>query len=452
MKQLKDSIDFGKDNVRVVFNRLFYPTLLGMVFSMVLNVTDGMFVGRGIGSLALAAVNAVAPLFTLSGGIALMLGMGGSVVASIHLSQGNERTARIVATQSVAASAVAMLLMTAVLLIWPEPIMKLFGCSDTMMPYALSYLKIFAPFLIMNGLILSVEFFIRLDGSPKYAMAGSMIGASLNIFLDWLFIFPFGWGLFGAALATGLSMTIGSVFLLAYMFSHKHQVRFTTFKVSTLRAWGHTLRNCGYMCKLGFSTMFAQLAVALMIIIGNNIFVRLDGDSGVAAFSVVCYLMPIVFMVYDAIAMAAQPVQSFNYGISDFARVRKAFRVALVTGVGYGALVVLLTTVFASSVVYLFIEKSDPAYAMAVDGLRLFSIGFIPMAINIVAMSYFQSVERILPAALISTLRGIVLMATCLLLMSKYWGNEGAWLAIPASETLTLLVTLALLARLRLEK
>jgi len=123
MKQLKDNIDFGKDNVRMLFNRLFYPTLLGMVFSMVLNVTDGIFVGRGIGSVALAAV-----------------------------------------------------------------------------------------------------------------------------------------------------------FLVTYLFNRKHEVRFASFKVSTLRAWMHTLRNCGYMCKLGFSTMFAQFAVALMIIVGNNIFVRLGGD------------------------------------------------------------------------------------------------------------------------------------------------------------------------------
>ena len=271
MKELKDSIDFGKDNVRGLFNRLFYPTLLGMVFSMVLNVTDGIFVGRGIGSLALAAVNIVAPLFTLSGGIALMLGMGGSVVASIHLSKGNDRTARIVASQSVSAAVAVLVLLSAILLIWPEPVLRLFGCSDTMMPYASDYLRTFAPFMFANGVILTTEFFIRLDGSPKYAMVGSIIGCVLNIFLDWLFIFPFGWGLHGAALATGISMLAGSVFLVAYLFDKKHNVRFNAFKITTLRAWAHTLRNCGYMCKLGFSSMFAQFAVALMIIVGQHL-------------------------------------------------------------------------------------------------------------------------------------------------------------------------------------
>lgn len=447
MKQLKDNIDFGKDNVRALFNKLFYPTLLGMVFSMVLNVTDGIFVGRGIGSIALAAVNIAAPLFTISGGIALMLGMGGSVVASIHLSKGNLRTARIVATQSVSASAVILIIISAVLLLWPEPVLRLFGCSDTMLPYARDYLMTFSPFMFANGLILSSEFFIRLDGGPKYAMAGSIFAALLNIVLDYLFIFPFGWGLHGAALATGISMVAAAVFLLAYMFRSKHTVRFTTFKVSTIRAWMHTLRNCGYMCKLGFSTMFAQFAVALLIIVGNNIFVRLGGDTAVAAFSVVCYLMPILFMVYDAVAMAAQPVQSYNYGIGDFARVRKAFKVAIVTGICYALFVVVCSTLLAPVVVYLFIDPADPANTLAIEGLRLSSIGFVPMAVNIIVMSYFQSVERVVPAAVISVLRGVVLMLLCMFTLSHFWGIDGAWLAIPASETLTMLVTLTFLNR-----
>jgi Na+-driven multidrug efflux pump len=189
-----------------------------------------------------------------------------------------------------------------------------------------------------------------------------------------------------------------------------------------------------------------------MIIVGNNIFVRLDGDTGVAAFSVVCYLMPIVFMVYDAVAMAAQPVQSYNYGTGDFGRVKKAFRVAIATGVCYAIGVVLLTTIFAPSVVYVFIDPADPANALAVEGLRLFSIGFVPMAVNIVVMSYFQSVERVIPATVISLLRGIVFMLACLLLMSHIWGNEGAWLAIPTSEILTMIVTLTMLACVKVEK
>ncbi len=449
MAELKDRIDFGREDVRVLFNKVFYPTLLGMVFSIVFNVTDGIFVGRGIGSLALAAVNVVAPVFMISGGISLMLGMGGSVVASIHLSKDNLKTARMVTTQSVCAAVVSMAAFAAVLLLFPQPILRFFGCSDTMMPYASDYLKVFAPFAVVNGIILSSCFFIRLDGAPKFAMAANIVGALLNIFLDWLFIFPLQWGLHGAALATGIAMSVESLGLLAYLLLPKHRLHFGRVKLSTLRAWMHTLRNCGYMCKLGFSTMLAQLAVALMVICGNNIFVRLTGDTGVAAFSVVCYLSPIVFMVYDAIAVAAQPIQSYNYGAGALARSWKALKLALATGVGYGALIVLLTTVFARPVASLFIAESDPAHALAVEGMRLFSLAFIPMAVSIVTMGFFQSVEKVRQATVISTLRGFVLMLLCFFGMTLLWGEVGAWLAIPASELLTMCVTLALLLHYR---
>lgn len=444
MAELKDSIDFGKGNVTTLFNRIFYPTIFGMIFSMVFNITDGIFVGRGLGSTALAAVNIVAPLFTIMGAIGLMLGTGGSVLASIHLSRDNVKTARIVATQSVGATVATLLLLTAVILIFPEPILRVFGCSDTLMPYAKEYLMVIAPFAAPNGIILSTEFFVRLDGSPKYAMTACIISSLLNIFLDWLFIFPFGWGLFGAAIATGISMTVGAVILITYLFRKKHNIRFGAVKVSTLRAWAHTFRNCGYMCRLGVSSMLAQLGVTFMMICGNNVFVRLGGDSAVAAFSVVCYISPIVFMAYDAIAMSAQPIQSYNYGAGDMDRVRKALRVALANGIGYSLIIILLTAVFSKLVVGMFIVSSDPAYPMAVEGLRMFSIAFIPMAVNIVVMGYFQSIERVRQATVISVLRGFVLILAAFILLPMAFGIHGAWLAIPVTELITLAVTLFL--------
>lgn len=449
MAELKDKIDFSKGDIRGLFNKLFYPTLLGLVFSMVFNLTDGIFVGRGIGSMALAAVNIVAPLFTIVGAIGLMLGTGGSVVASIHLSQGKEQTARIVVTQSVVASVIVMILLAALMLIFPEPMLRLFGCSDTLMPYAKSYTLVIAPFFVMNAIILCAEFFVRLDGSPKYAMVGCIISSLLNIFLDWLFIFPFGWGLFGAALATGISMTVGAVMLLVYLFNGKRVLHFCRVKISTRRAWAHSFRNVGYMCKLGVSTFLAQMAVSFMMIIGNNVFVRLAGDTAVAAFSVVCYTMPIVFMVYDAIAMSAQPIVSYNYGIGDSVRVKQGLKVGLSTGLAFGSALVFLFAVFSKIVVGLFIGSSDPAYPMAIEGLRLFSIGFIPMAVNIIVLSYFQSIEKVKAAALISALRGFVILLIAFLTLPHLLDIHGAWLSVPVTEVLTCVVTLVLLRRNR---
>jgi len=447
MAELKDSIDFGKEKVQVLFNKIFYPTFLGMVFSIVLNVTDGIFVGRGVGSVALAAVNAVGPIFMIAGAIGLMFGMGGSVVASIHLSKSNEYTARIVTSQSVAFSVVSLALIATLLLVFSEPVLRFFGCSETMLPYALSYTKVFAPFMVCNGIILSGEFFVRLDGSPKYAMAASIVGAVLNIILDYLFIFPFGMGVVGAAAATGISMSVSVVMVLAYLFSKKHNLHFGKFKLTTLRAIKHTLRNGWYMCKLGFSTALAQLAIAFMMICGNNIFVRQIGDAGVAAFSVVCYLLPIVFMVYDGIAMAAQPIESYNHGQGNTARVREALGVALKTAILYGLVIAVGGSLLAKWVVYLFIDPVDPAYDIAVKGLRLFNIAFVPMAFNLIVMGYFQSIEKARQAMIISLMRSFAALSLFFLLLPHFAGVTGTWLAVPASEFVTFLVSLSLMIR-----
>lgn len=447
MPELKDSIDFGKEDVKVLFNKIFYPTFLGMVFSIVLNVTDGIFVGRGVGSVALAAVNAVGPVFMIAGAIGLMFGMGGSVVASIHLSKSNEYTARIVTSQSVAFSVATLAVIAAFLLVFTTPVLVFFGCSETMLPYAISYTKVFAPFMVCNGIILSGEFFVRLDGSPKYAMAASIVGAVLNIILDYLFIFPFKMGVSGAALATGVSMCVAMVMVLLYLFNKKHSLHFGKFKLSTLRAVKHTLRNGGYMCKLGFSTALAQLAIAFMMVCGNNIFVRQIGDAGVAAFSVVCYLLPIVFMVYDGIAMAAQPIESYNHGQGNTARVREALGVALRTSVIYGLAIAVGGSLLAKWVVFMFIVPTDPAYDVAVNGLRLFNIAFVPMAFNLIIMGYFQSIEKAGAAMVISLLRSFFALALFFVLLPHLFGVTGTWLAVPASEITTFLVSLSLMMK-----
>ena len=340
-----------------------------------------------------------------------MFGFGGSVVASIHLANGKEKTARIVTTQSLAATAAAQLLITALALIFPEHTLRIFGCSDTLMVLAKDYLFGYAPFLVFNGLLIASEFFVRLDGSPKFAMAASVVASGINVFLDWLFIFPMKMGIFGAAIATGIGTAIGMIMLVLYLATPQHKLHFVRFKL-TRTGLGLTFRNIGYMCKLGVSSLLSELSVAFLMLCGNFVFIRLCGDSGVAAFSVVCYLFPVVFMINNSMGQAAQPIISYNYGLQRTDKTRLA------------------------------LNSSDPAYPLAVSGLRLFSAGFIPFAVNVMAMSYFQSIERAKSATLITILRSFVFMGGAFVALPPLLGINGAWLAVPTSEILTMLVVL----------
>ena len=329
---MKDSIDFGSMEIPKLFRKLLIPTVLGMVFSAVFVITDGIFVGRGIGSDALAAVNITAPLFLISTGVGLMFGVGASVVASIHLAQGKVKAARINVTQAVAVSSLLLAAYSFLITSCAREVALLLGSSERLLPLAVEYMHWFAPFLPFSALLSSGMFFIRLDGSPNYAMLCNAVPAVINIVLDYVFIFILGWGMTGAALATSLGYIVGAGMILGYLGRRRNVVRLCRVKTSR-KSMRLTLRNVGYMCRLGLSTFLCEGAIAMMMFAGNYVFIRYLGEDGVAAFSIACYFFPIIFMVYNAIGQSAQPILSYNFGAGNGARLRKAFRLALLTAV-----------------------------------------------------------------------------------------------------------------------
>lgn len=436
---MKDSIDFGTTKVSHLFRMLLFPTVLGMVFSALFVVTDGIFVGRGLGSDALAAVNIVAPLFLLNTGVGLMFGLGASVVASIHLSRGKLKTARINVTQSFLVSSLIIIVLSA-LVVWKAAgTALLLGCSERLLPLAVDYIYGAIPFFVFSALLSSGMFFIRLDASPKYAMMCNVVPALLNVLLDYLFIFEFQWGMLGAAVATSIGYVVGALMIIWYLFLKGKDIRFYPVKMH-LRSLRMTARNVGYMCRLGFSSLLCEAAIATMMFVGNAVFIRYLGEDGVAAYSIACYFFPIVFMVYNAIAQSAQPILSYNYGAQLSARVREAFRVALATAVGCGVAFFIMTCLLSSAIVSLFMSPEYAAYELAKDGLPLFASGFVFFAVNIMAIGYYQSVEREKAALLITVMRGFVGVTFCFWLLPKFLGVAGIWLAVPMAELCTSLL------------
>lgn len=264
-----------------------------MIFSAIFIITDGIFVGKGIGSDALAAVNITAPLFLINTGVALMFGIGASVVASIHLSQGKVKVARINITQAVVVSSLLLIAYAAVILCNVEKIALLLGSSPRLLPLAVEYMHWFVPFLVFSALLSSGMFFVRLDGSPNYAMVCNIIPALLNIGLDYLFIFVLKWGMFGAALATSLGYIVGALMILIYLMQPHRVLHLCKVKLSS-KSLRLTLRNTGYMCKLGLSSFLCEAAIATMMFTGNYVFIHYLGEDGVAAYSIACYFFPII--------------------------------------------------------------------------------------------------------------------------------------------------------------
>ena len=192
---MRDSIDFENMDISELFRKLLIPTVLGMVFSAAFIITDGIFVGKGIGSDALAAINITAPIVMAAAGMGLMFGTGASVVASIHLSQGKQKVASINITQALVFSSLLILVLSAFCFYFIEPIGRMLGSSERLLPLVVEYMHWYMPFLVAYILLLAGSFYVRLDGAPNYAMLCNVVGAVVNIVLDFVFIFVLEWGM-----------------------------------------------------------------------------------------------------------------------------------------------------------------------------------------------------------------------------------------------------------------
>lgn len=441
MNDNRDSLDFGTTRVSHLFRKLFFPTLLGLISSVLLNLADGIFVGHGVGSNGLAAINIAAPLFQISTGIALMFGSGVSVVAAVHLSKGNVKAANINITQ---AFTVGMLLMTMVIIainIFPHLTAELFGGNDFLYPLVYDYILGVSPCLLFIVINIVGLFAIRLDGSPNFAMAVNTVSALINIFLDWLFVFPLHWGIFGAAVATSIASGVGSLMVAWYFIRRSRQLSLYRPKFSST-AIRLTLRNCGYMLRLGFPTFIAETAISCMMITGNFMFMRYLHEDGVAAFSVACYLFPMIFMFGNAIAQSSLPIVSYNYGLGKKDRIRTALHISAGLAVVLGILMSLAGFLYTPQIVDLFIGTPSPSRTIGVAGIPLFMLTCLPFTMNVVLIGYLQSLEQYKPATVFMLLRGFIFIIPCFILMPMMFGTEGLWLAEPLSETLTVALLL----------
>lgn len=434
--QERDAIDLGTVRVSTLFRRLFVPTLLGMLSISAVTVADGMFVGHGVGSDGIAAINIYVPLLMLAQGVGLMAGVGSSVVASIHLARGKVRAARLNVTQALWFVTLLTLLLVGAVMLWPDATARMLGASERLLPLVRDYLLWFSPGLLFQMWTAVGLFVIRLDGAPRVAMWCSVLSAVLNVVLDWWFIFPLGWGVRGAAFATAISVAAGGVVAVGYLLFRARMLRLCRVKWSrkSLRlSW----RNIGYQCRIGSSALLGEMTLAVLMFVGNGVFMRRLGDDGVGAFGVACYYIPFVFMVGNAIAQSAQPILSYNFGLANGVRVRAAASIALMTAVGCGAVVSALFVFVPEGLVGLFLPGENRAAQLAVAGFPLFAAGFIPFVVNLTAIGCYQSLERVRPATAFALLRGCVLLVPSFLLLPELCGVAGIWFAQPLSETLT---------------
>lgn len=417
-KDLKEFIKYAALNV------------MGMTGLSCYILADTFFISKGLGANGLTALNLAIPVYSLIHGSGLMLGMGGATKYSILKSQKNWGQTNKIFTNTVYLAgilAIAFLLtgifLTRVLTAFLGADQEVFGMTATY----LRVILLFAPAFLMNDILIC---FVRNDGDPKLAMLAMLGGSLSNVALDYLFIFPLKLGIFGAVFATGLAPLISIMILSVYFLKKRNQ-----FHMIREKPHPETEKT---VVKLGIPSLIGEVSSGVVILVFNSIILKLQGNTGVAAYGVIANLSLVVMAVYTGIAQGMQPLISKAWGRYEIRTCKRILSYAMITMAAVSIAVYAVIFFLADPIAGIFnSENNRLLQEIAVTGLKLYFTAAVFAGFNLIISVYFTSVELALPAQLISILRGVVLIVPMAFLLSGLFGMSGVWLAFPAAEFLT---------------
>ena len=422
------------------FARYAAPGILGQVGISCYILADTFFVSRGTGAIGLAALNIALPLYNLMNGIGLMIGVGSATHFTICRAQGQQRDADRTFTHAVGLGLAAGVFFLLLGLLAGGPLARLLGADADTFPLTRVYLRTllcFGPFFVMNNVLLA---FVRNDGGPNRAMAGMIIGSLSNVVMDYVFIFPLGMGMFGAALATGVSPIISILILSGHL-------RAPSRGFHLLRARPR-LRLLPALCTPGLPSLISELSSGVVLLLFNQVLLRLAGNTGVAAYGIVANLALVAVAIFTGLSTGTQPLVSHSSGTGAAAALRRLLRYGVLTALAIATVLFALVFAFAGPIAVAFNSAGDPVLAdYAVTGLRIYFLGFWCAGLNIVSAAFFSASGRSAQGFAISLLRGVIVIPPVLLALTALAGIHGVWATFPTVEAIVAVLTLVCIWR-----
>lgn len=412
------------------------PSVAGMCSTFLYVVVDGIFVGQGIGVDALGAVNIALPFTMLMMAFSTLTSIGGVTVTAIRLGRGDTKGANDAFLHAVYISVIIALAMMLVGMIFPRQIAAISGANSTFLDMSSEYIFYFSAFSLPLVLCIIVQGFIRNDGSPVLAGVAVIAAAAVNIFLDWLFIFPLQFGIKGAAIASGLGQVVGVVIMLLHFIRKKGVLRFVKRRFS--------LKLTGKIMKRGTPEMISQFGAPVMTLSMNYVLIKNLGDLYVSAFSVMSYLLSFSMGVFIGVSVGLQPLIGQSYGEKNTENLKYYFRSGLVITFLSSLGVYAILSVFGEPICRLF--SADPALISIVSkSIPKFGLAFLMMSLNLLISSYLYSTKRTKQALIVAICRCIILNSSIILLLPMIFGSGIIWYTAAIAEFLSLIIAVALL-------
>lgn len=422
-----------------LFMKYALPGVAGLLFLGIQSVIDGIVLGRFVGANALASVNLVLPCYSLISAFAIVMGIGGQTLVSISLGRGDKQEANN-ALRSVFVFLLGMsVVVSLVIFLSAGKIASFLGANEVLLPDAVHYIRALVPFFPLLCAMFFGDYIIKAMGHPLYATSVMGMTVVLNIVLDLVFVAVLGWGVMGAGLATGIAFTMGACFNVPRLFSRHEVVAVQRGRYDQRLVW-----NAFYN---GSSEGMSELSVAITVFLFNITMMRYLGESGVAAFTAINYILFIGTTVFLGISDGIIPIIGYNYGAGQQERIKSILKLAARTNslIGIGLFLLLL---FGEQVIGLFFkDHGSEAFEIASRGVSIYCFAFLLCGLNILASSYFTAIGNAKISIIISALRGLVFVGIGILVLPAVFGIDAIWYDVPIAEICTLSVSFWLVRR-----
>ena len=445
---MKSTSNMGTEKISKLLLQFSIPSVIGMMVNAIYNIVDRIFIGNSPnGDLGIAALTICFPLMMLVFSISALFAMGGATMFSIRLGQQKIEDARKYLGNTFVLLFLSGILMTVIGLYFLEPILNLLGADAKILPYSIDYLQIILLGCVLSTVSFGGTAFMRADGAPTRAMIAMLSGAIFNIIFDYLFIWRFGWGIHGAALATVGGQMLSTGFVVWYfLFSSKCQVR---LQLPALKLKRVLIKN---VVSNGIPMFVTQFTAAITITILNNSLSYYGGLTGInseiaiSGMGIINSLQTIIFMPILGIVQGAAPLISFNYGARQLHRSHEALKLAMIVS----TLIALFGTLFffwkAEFLVSLF-NSNPELVAFSSHALTIWFLGFPLVGIQVLGANYFQATRQPLMATLLNLSRQVLILIPLVLILPRFFSLNGILYAAPLSDTLSTLVTAVFLWR-----
>ena len=424
--------------VASTFFRYLLTSMTGLIAMTSASLVDGIFIGNYVGVTALAAVNLIIPIMALSFGVAIMVGVGSSVRGGKYLGENDVTAASSIFSKTLSFMVLYGLIAVGTALLFERKLFVFLGAGEELFPVMSDYYRVVTPFLFAQFITIVLYFFVRLDGMPSLAAFSLALGALVNIFLDYLFIARYGWGLKGAALATGLSQLCSMIILLSYFFRSYRTLQFTLWQ----NDWVEVLK-AAYN---GISEFINEVSGGIITFIFNWMLIQRAGVSGVAAITVVNYALMVGFMVFWGISDTIQVMVSQNFGARNASRINDFLKTAVFTIslLSLASIAILLTS--SESIILLFIDGNENQETIGLATEFVFYVWpiFIFAGFNMLISGYLTAIHQPFQSGLVAVCRSLILPAGLLMLFYAVMSDFRFVIALPIAEGLTFVLAAAI--------